>query len=45
MIFVHVLTVPISVSGWALGNYLAVIAFVGHRFDRAGLAGAARRLF
>jgi predicted ferric reductase len=29
MIFVHVLTVPISLSGWALGNYLAVIAFVG----------------
>jgi predicted ferric reductase len=29
MIFVHVLTVPISVSGWALGNYLAVVAFVG----------------
>ena len=29
LIFVHVLTVPISTSGWALGNYLAVIAFVG----------------
>jgi predicted ferric reductase len=29
MIFVHVLTVPISLSGWALGNYLAVIAFIG----------------
>lgn len=29
MIFVHVLTVPISLSGWALGNYLAVISFVG----------------
>lgn len=29
LLFVHVLTVPISVSGWALGNYLAVIAFVG----------------
>lgn len=29
LIFVHVLTVPISVSGWALGNYLAVISFVG----------------
>ena len=29
LIFVHVLTVPISVTGWKLGNYLAVIAFVG----------------
>ncbi len=29
MIFVHVLTVPISVTGWKLGNYLAVIAFTG----------------
>ncbi|HXF85896.1 MAG TPA: ferric reductase-like transmembrane domain-containing protein [Anaerolineales bacterium] len=29
LIFVHVLTVPITLSGWALGNYLAVIAFVG----------------
>jgi predicted ferric reductase len=29
LIFVHVLTVPISLKGWALGNYLAVIAFVG----------------
>ncbi|MBV6450497.1 MAG: Flavohemoprotein [Anaerolineales bacterium] len=29
LIFVHVLTVPISLSGWALGNYLAVIAFTG----------------
>jgi predicted ferric reductase len=29
LIFIHVLTVPISVSGWALGNYLAVISFVG----------------
>jgi predicted ferric reductase len=29
LIFVHVLTVPISLSGWALGNYLAVIAFIG----------------
>jgi predicted ferric reductase len=29
MIFVHVLTVPISLSGWALGNYLAVVAFIG----------------
>jgi predicted ferric reductase len=29
LIFVHVLTVPITTSGWALGNYLAVIAFTG----------------
>jgi predicted ferric reductase len=29
LIFVHVLTVPISLSGWALGNYLAVVAFIG----------------
>lgn len=29
LIFVHVLTVPISVTGWALGNYLAVFAFTG----------------
>jgi predicted ferric reductase len=29
LIFVHVLTVPISTTGWALGNYLAVIAFTG----------------
>jgi len=29
LIFVHVLTVPISLSGWKLGNYLAVIAFAG----------------
>jgi len=29
MIFVHVLTVPISVTGWKLGNYLAVFAFTG----------------
>ena len=29
LIFVHVLTVPITTTGWALGNYLAVIAFVG----------------
>jgi len=27
LIFVHVLTVPISLEGWVLGNYLAVIAF------------------
>ena len=27
LIFVHVLTVPISLSGWVLGNYLAVFAF------------------
>ena len=29
LIFVHVLTVPISTTGWKLGNYLAVIAFTG----------------
>jgi predicted ferric reductase len=29
LIFVHILTVPISVTGWKLGNYLAVIAFTG----------------
>jgi len=29
LIFVHVLTVPITVTGWRLGNYLAVIAFTG----------------
>lgn len=29
LIFVHVLTVPISTTGWRLGNYLAVIAFAG----------------
>jgi predicted ferric reductase len=29
LIFAHVLTVPISLTGWALGNYLAVIAFTG----------------
>lgn len=29
LIFVHVLTVPISLSGWILGNYLAVAAFTG----------------
>ncbi len=29
LIFVHVLTVPITTSGWRLGNYLAVIAFTG----------------
>lgn len=29
LIFVHVLTVPISLTGWALGNYLAVVAFIG----------------
>ena len=29
LIFVHVLTVPITTKGWALGNYLAVIAFAG----------------
>jgi len=29
LIFLHVLTVPISLTGWALGNYLAVFAFAG----------------
>jgi len=29
LIFVHVLTVPISLENWVLGNYLAVIAFTG----------------
>ncbi|HSB01848.1 MAG TPA: ferric reductase-like transmembrane domain-containing protein [Anaerolineales bacterium] len=29
LIFVHVLTVPITTTGWQLGNYLAVIAFTG----------------
>jgi predicted ferric reductase len=29
LIFVHVLTVPISTTGWTLGNYLAIIAFAG----------------
>lgn len=29
LIFVHVLTVPITLSGWALGNYLGVVAFTG----------------
>ena len=29
LIFVHVLTVPITLTGWTLGNYLAVIAFTG----------------
>lgn len=29
LIFAHVLTVPITTTGWALGNYLAVIAFTG----------------
>lgn len=29
LIFVHVLTVPISLTGWVLGNYLAVFAFAG----------------
>ena len=29
LIFVHVLTVPISLTGWVLGNYLAVVAFIG----------------
>ncbi|MCC7187928.1 MAG: ferric reductase-like transmembrane domain-containing protein [Anaerolineales bacterium] len=29
LIFVHILTVPISLSGWALGNYLGATAFFG----------------
>jgi predicted ferric reductase len=29
LIFAHVLTIPITTTGWALGNYLAVIAFTG----------------
>lgn len=29
LIFAHVLTVPITTTGWALGNYLGVIAFTG----------------
>ena len=29
LIFVHVLTVPITTTGWRLGNYLAVVAFAG----------------
>jgi predicted ferric reductase len=29
LVFAHVLTVPISVTGWVLGNYLAVVAFTG----------------
>jgi predicted ferric reductase len=29
LIFVHVLTVPITTTGWRLGNYLAVIALTG----------------
>ena len=29
LIFVHVLTVPISLTGWVLGNYRAVFAFTG----------------
>ena len=29
LIFAHVLTVPITTTGWLLGNYLAVIAFAG----------------
>ena len=29
LIFVHVLTVPISITGWKIGNYLGVIAFTG----------------
>ena len=29
LIFLHVLTVPISLTGWVLGNYLAAFAFIG----------------
>jgi len=29
LIFAHVLTVPITTSGWKLGNYLGVMAFMG----------------
>jgi predicted ferric reductase len=29
LIFAHVLTVPITTTGWRLGNYLAVVAFTG----------------
>ncbi|HUE99241.1 MAG TPA: hypothetical protein VMN99_08290 [Anaerolineales bacterium] len=29
LIFAHVLTVPITTTGWRLGNYLGVIAFTG----------------
>ena len=29
LIFAHVLTVPITTTGWALGNYLGVTAFAG----------------
>ncbi|HJR81964.1 MAG TPA: hypothetical protein VJ821_17960 [Anaerolineales bacterium] len=29
LIFVHILTVPITTTGWLLGNYLGVIAFAG----------------
>src|SRR5215216_1351223 len=29
LIFVHVLTMPITTTGWRLGNYLAVISFTG----------------
>lgn len=29
LIFVHVITVPIILTGWRLGNYLAVTAFIG----------------
>ena len=29
LIFAHVLTVPITLTGWSLGNYLAAIAFTG----------------
>src|SRR5215207_2931869 len=29
LIFAHVLTVPITTTGWRLGNYMAVVAFAG----------------
>ena len=29
LIFAHVLTVPITTTGWRLGNYLGVMAFMG----------------
>ena len=44
LIFVHVLTVPITTTGWALGNYLAVIAFAGIVVHCADHARAAHSL-
>lgn len=29
LIFAHVLTVPITTTGWGLGNYLGIMAFMG----------------